>query len=130
AEFRVWPNFAASPHSVEQIPQRMSLATVDPRAASPFAPDDLIVAVGPAAAVAKLTDVAAHPVATGAGGDIALRLTRGAPDGRDLGAALGALDTRIGVLAIDPDAGLVTECLQALCRDPTGVALSDPVVVA
>ncbi len=109
----------------------MSLATaVDPRAASPFAADDLTVAVGQAAAaVANLTETTAHPVATGAG-EIALRLSRGEPGARELDAALGALDARIGLLAIDPDAGLLTTCLQALCRDPTGVALNDPVVVA
>ena len=109
----------------------MSLATaVDPRAASPFAPDDLTVAVGEAAAaVANLSATTAHPVATGTG-EIALRLTRGAPGARELGAVLGTLDTRIGLLAIDPDVGLLNACLQALCRDATGVALDDPVVVA
>src|SRR5260221_13527134 len=105
--------------SRREVPQRRSLgAAVDPGAASPFAADDLPVAVGQAAAaVANLTETTAHPVATGAG-EIALRLSRGGPGARELDAALGALDARIGLLAIDPDAGLLTTCLQALCRDP------------
>ncbi|MBV8170142.1 MAG: hypothetical protein JO021_25390 [Alphaproteobacteria bacterium] len=109
----------------------MSLApAADPRAASPFAPDDLTVAVGhAAAAVANLAEAKAHPVAAGTG-DVALRLARGAPSTRELATALSALGTRIGLLAIDPDAALLRECLQALCRDPSGIALSDPVMVA
>jgi hypothetical protein len=110
----------------------MSLATAaDPRAAWPFAPHDLTVAVGQAAAaIADLVDSAAHPVAHGAG-EVALRVAPDVPEARELGAALRALgDTRIGLLAIDPDPALVAACLQALCRDPSGVATNDPAVVA